>query len=141
MAENKTRATTASVTGYLAAISDDDRRRDCKTLIKWMREITGEPPRMWGDSIVGFGSYHYKYDSGREGDFFISGLSSRKNDLAIYVMAGLGRFDSLLKKLGRHKVGKSCLYLKRLADVDREVLSDLVSDSVRWMGERYPDSD
>lgn len=138
MGENKTKATKSSVTGYLAAISDDDRRRDCKTLIKWMREITGEPPRMWGDSIVGFGSYHYKYDSGREGDFFTSGLSSRKNDLAIYVMAGLGRFDSLLKKLGRHKVGKSCLYIKRLSDIDQAVLQSIIESSVLYMRRKYP---
>ncbi len=138
MGENKTKATKSSVAAYLAAISDDERRRDCKTLVKWMGEITGEPPRMWGDSIVGFGSYHYKYDSGREGDFFISGLSSRKNDLAIYVMAGLGRFDSLLKKLGRHKVGKSCLYIKRLSDIDQAVLQSIIESSVRYMRREYP---
>ena len=137
MAENKTKPTDASVDDYVASIVDEARRTDCRRLIRMMARVTGEPPRMWGPSIVGFGTYHYRYDSGREGDFFLTGFSSRKAELSLYVMAGFASFPALMAKLGRHRTGKSCLYVRRLADVDLEVLEELVRRSVKEMRERH----
>ena len=137
MAENKTKPTGASVDDYVASIADEARRTDCRRLIRMMARVTGEPPRMWGPSIVGFGTYHYRYDSGREGDFFLTGFSSRKAELSLYVMAGFASFPALMAKLGRHRTGKSCLYVRRLADVDLEVLEELVRRSVKEMRERH----
>ena len=137
MAENKTKPTGASVDDYVASIADKARRTDCRRLIRMMARVTGEPPRMWGASIVGFGTYHYRYDSGREGDFFLTGFSSRKADLSLYVMTGFASFPALMAKLGRHRNGKSCLYVRRLADVDLEVLEELVRRSVKEMRERH----
>lgn len=133
MAEAKTRKNAASVAAYLAAIEDDGRRADCKRVAAMMRKVTGEKPSMWGTSIVGFGAYRYQYESGRSGDWPITGFSSRKQDLTLYVMPGFARYDALLAKLGRHKHGKSCLYIKRLADVDFDVLTELVQESVAAM--------
>lgn len=138
MAENKTQPTKQSVPAFLASVEPAERRADCRTLAKLMREITKAPAKMWGTSIVGFGTYHYKYESGREGDFFLAGFSPRKNDLTLYIMAGFDRYDELMRKLGRHSTGKSCLYLKRLADVDMKVLKTLITESVRHMRKRYP---
>jgi hypothetical protein len=138
MAENKTKATGKSVAQFLASVEPADRRKDCRTLATLMRDVTKAPARMWGASIVGFGTYHYKYDSGREGDFFLAGFAPRKTDLTVYIMAGFDRYDELMKKLGRHSTGKSCLYIKRLADVDVKVLRALVTESVRYMKKRYP---
>jgi hypothetical protein len=104
-----------------------------------MKDWLGEAPVMWGPSIVGFGSYHYKYESGREGDFFIAGFSPRKAALTIYIMAGFSRYDELMSKLGKYKTGKSCLYVKRLSDIDIDVLKSLVLASVAWVQEKYPD--
>lgn len=126
MAELKTKPTEASVEGFLAGVTDDERRADCQALVKLMQRATRAKPRMWGPSIVGFGSYRYKYDSGREGEWFLAGFSPRKSDLTLYIMSGLGPHAGLLRKLGKHKTGKSCLYLKRLADVDLDVLRELV---------------
>lgn len=137
VAENKTRPTGASVERYLRSIKDEVRLADCRCLVEMMSRVTGEPPRMWGASIVGFGTYHYRYDSGREGDFFLTGFSSRKADLSLYVMAGFASFPALMAKLGRHRTGKSCLYVRRLADVDLEVLEELVRRSVKEMRERH----
>jgi hypothetical protein len=128
MAELKTKATDASVAKFLKGIKDEDARADCEALAKLMRRATGSKPRMWGPSIVGFGSYHYKYASGREGDWFLAGFSPRKQSLTLYCMGGLDA--DLMKKLGRHKVGGSCLYIKRLADVDVPTLEKLVAKSV-----------
>ena len=130
MAQNKTQPTNASVARYLAAITDEERRRDCEALLKLMSRVTGEPPRMWGASIVGFGTYHYRYASGREGDSCLAGFSSRKGDLSVYCLVGGPGQDSLLAKLGRHKAGKGCLYVKRLADVDLKVLETLLAEGV-----------
>jgi hypothetical protein len=133
MAELKTKATTASVSDFLAAIEDDERRQDCLTVAKIMKKATGAEPRLWGASIVGFGDHHYKYESGRELDWFLTGFSPRKRDLTLYIMPGFTRYDDLMAKLGKHKTGKSCLYIKRLADVDLAVLQTLVEDSVGHM--------
>jgi len=138
MAEPKTKATRASVDNYLDAIGDELRREDCRTLVKLMRRVTKEPPVMWGTSIVGFGSYHYRYASGHEGDSCLAGFSSRKGDISIYVTAGFEGQEPLLANLGKHKAGKVCLYVKRLADVDLELLESLVEGSVAEMRRRYP---
>jgi hypothetical protein len=125
----KTRATTASVTVFLESVGED-RREDCKTLLRIMKKATRAAPRMWGPSIVGFGSYRYEYDSGREGDWFLAGFSPRKQDLTIYITSGFDRHEALLARLGKHRTGKSCLYVKRLADIDLGVLEALVSASI-----------
>jgi hypothetical protein len=138
MAENKTKATDASVQAFLEAVPDERKREDCFTLAQLMQEVTGEPPRMWGDTMVGFGSYHYKYASGREGDMLLTGFSPRKANLTLYIMAGFGDEDPLLNKLGKHTLGKSCLYLKSLSDVDMDVLRQMVERSVQHMRETNP---
>lgn len=130
MTELKTRPTDASVARFLDGVPDAAMRDDCRALVAMMEKASGEPPRMWGSSIVGFGSYHYKYDSGREGDWFLTGFAPRKQDLTLYIMPGFERYGELLGRLGRHKTGKSCLYIKRLADVDLDVLEELVTRSV-----------
>jgi hypothetical protein len=137
MAANKTRATRASVTAFMAAIGDRQMRADAKKVAAMMRRATGKRARMWGPTIVGYGSYHYRYASGREGDFMITGFSPRKQALTIYIMPGFGRFQSLMSKLGKYKTGKSCLYIKRLADVDEAVLERLIGESVRYMRAHY----
>jgi Domain of unknown function (DU1801) len=139
MAEPKTKATRESVDNYIDAIDDELRRDDCRSLVKLMTKVTKEPPTMWGTSIVGFGKYHYNYASGHEGDSCLAGFSSRKGDISIYVMAGFAGQAPLLAKLGKHRVGKACLYVKRLADIDLKVLESLVKGSVAEMRRRYPD--
>ena len=129
MAENKTKANDASVDGYIAAIADEGRRKDCEALAKLMAKATKHSPKMWGTGIVGFGSYHYKYDSGREGDSCLTGFSSRKADISIYLMANFPNREELLAKLGKHKLAKACLYIRKLDDVDPKVLAQLVSRS------------
>ena len=130
MAENKTKATAASVESYLAAIQDETRRRDCEALARLMSKATKEKPKMWGTGIVGFGSYHYKYESGREGDPCLTGFSSRKGDISIYLVAEFPGREALLAKLGKHKTGKGCLYIRALGDVDANVLAQLVVGAV-----------
>jgi hypothetical protein len=125
--ENKTKPTGASVESYLAAIPDEARRKDCAALAKLMSRATKEKPKMWGPSIVGFGSYHYKYESGREGDSCLTGFSSRRGDISLYLVKGFPGQESLLSKLGKYKVGGGCLYIRRLADVDLKVLERLVA--------------
>ena len=138
MAEAKTRPTSVSPAAFVKAIEDPDRRRDCRALMKMMKAITGKNPKMWGPSIIGYGTYHYKYASGREGDFMVTGFSPRKRDLTVYIMPGFTPFSALMKKLGKYKTGKSCLYLKRLDDVDTDILHELVERSVDVMQDRYP---
>src|SRR5262245_30052362 len=128
--ENKTKATGASVAGYIDAIKDETRRKDCKALAKMMKDAAKEPGKMWGPSIVGFGSYHYKYDSGREGDMCLTGFASRKGDITLYLGAETLGQKQLMSKLGKHKVGGGCLYIRALADVDVAVLEKLVKSSV-----------
>ena len=129
MAENKTKVTEASVQSYIDAIEDDARHKDCEALARLMTQATGELPVMWGTSIVGFGSYHYKYASGREGDSCLVGFSSRKGDITLYLVADFPGHDDLLAKLGKHKLGKGCLYLKKMTDVDQNVLEQLIAGS------------
>ena len=129
MAELKTKPTKVSVAGYLAAIKNDARRQDCEAVVKMMTRVTKEKPVMWGPSIIGFGDYHYKYASGRENDWFMTGFSPRVQNITLYSMGG---FDSeLLKKLGKYKTGKGCLYIGKLEDVDKTVLADLIKKSVK----------
>ncbi len=130
MSELKTKPNKASVSSFLNSIEDPVKRADSKKVAKLMKEITGEAPKMWGGSIVGYGSYHYKYASGREGDWFLAGFSPRKQNLTLYIMGGFKKHVSLMKKLGKHSTGKACLYLKRLEDVDEKVLSELITKSV-----------
>ena len=132
----RTRPHDASVKAFLESV-DSERRQDCLDIVEMMRRATGEEPRMWGTGMVGFGEYHYKYESGREGDWPLSGFSPRKANLTIYVMAGVERFPTLLQKLGKHKIGKGCLYVKRLADVDTAVLEELVNASVKHLRQTY----
>lgn len=131
MAETKTKPTNESVEGFLNKISDEERRADCFQVAKIMEEITGEKPKMWGPSIVGFGSYHYKYDSGREGDWLVTGFSPRKKDLTLYIMMGFEKHRDLMEKLGKHSAAKSCLYIKRLSDIHVPTLKKLIKASVK----------
>lgn len=131
MAELKTTKTSTSVTSFLNAIPDEARRKECKTVAKLMKDATGARPRMWGPTIVGFGDMRCKYASGREVDWFLTGFSPRKDNLTLYLMPGLEPHAALLKKLGRHSTGKSCLYIKRLDDIDRAVLERLIADGVK----------
>ena len=133
MAELKTQKNDASVEAFLNAIPDERKRRDCFTLVELMREVTGAEPTMWGDSIVGFGEYHYTYANGRAGDWFVAGFAPRKQNLTLYIMAGFNEYDELLGKLGKHSTGKSCLYIKQMEDVDMTALRDLVAASVQHM--------
>ena len=137
MADNKTRPTRASVTAFMAAIEDRKMRADAKQVAAMMRRATGKRARMWGPSIVGYGSYHYRYASGREGDYMITGFSPRRQALTIYIMPGFDRFQGLMSKLGKFTTGKSCLYIKRLADVDETVLERLIDESVKYMRAHY----
>ena len=137
MAELKTKPTRGSVTAYIKSIEDYKRRRDCIEVMAMMRRITGKPPKMWGTSIVGYGKYHYKYKSGREGDWFITGFAPRKQNLTIYIMPGFTKYSSIMKNLGKYKLGVSCLYIKSLADVDEKLLSELIEKSVSDMREMY----
>ncbi|MBE7550898.1 MAG: DUF1801 domain-containing protein [Anaerolineales bacterium] len=138
MAELKTKPTEQSVEQFLQGVSPEQKRLDCLALVKLMREITGSEPRMWGSSMVGFGSYHYKYASGQEGDYFLTGFSPRKQNLTVYIMAGFDRYGDLMQRLGKYTTGKSCLYVKRLADVDLPTLSELIRQSVSYMIQTYP---
>jgi hypothetical protein len=127
MAQNKTQASSESVEAYLAAIEDETRRNDCEALADLFERVTGEPAVMWGSAIVGYGSYHYKYESGREGDSCRTGFAARKGDISIYLGADFPDRTALLARLGRHKMGKACLYIRKLNDVDVEVLAQLVA--------------
>src|ERR1043166_3153963 len=135
MAELKTKQTEASVKDFLNQITDKQRRDDCFTIAKIMEDATGAKPKMWGPSIVGFGTFHYKYDSGREGDWLVTGFSPRKNDLTLYLMMGFEQHRELMAQLGKFKTSKSCLYLKRLDDVHLPTLKKLVKASVKQLRE------
>ena len=130
MAELKTHKTKASVSAFLNSIEDPQQRKDAKAVAKIMREVTGAKPTMWGPSMVGYGKYHYKYASGRDGDWFQTGFSPRKGNLTLYIMDGFAKQAAMLKKLGKHKTGKSCLYVKRLEEVDLGVLRKMIEASV-----------
>lgn len=140
MAELKTVPTGRSVDAFIDALAPA-RQEDCRTLVRMMTEVTGAESKMWGPSIVGFGSYHYRYESGREADWMLIGFSPRKSDLTLYIMPGFSEHAEQLAALGRHRTGKSCLYIKRLADVDLAVLQDLMRESVAAMRKRYAPSE
>lgn len=138
MYQAKTKPTAANVRAYIDAIVDETRRRDCTQLAKVMGRVTGCKPKMWGTSIVGFDQYHYKYASGHEGDSCIVGFSSRKSDISVYMVAGYDGAEALLAELGKHKIGKACLYIKRLSDVQAPVLEKLLARAVAETKRRYP---
>ena len=131
MAELKTKVSDASVPAFLAAVKDEQQRKDCMQVLSLMRAVTKEEPKMWGTSIVGFGSYHYKYASGQEGDWFLAGFSPRKGNLTIYITPGLHRYPELLQRLGKHSTGKGCVYIKKLAEIDQAVLKQLIAQGVK----------
>lgn len=137
MAENKTKATAASVSKFIDQVENEQKRNDAKTLVDIFEKLTGEKGKMWGPSIIGFGQYHYKYESGREGDFMLAGFSPRKTALTLYIMAGFSKYDEYLSKLGKFKTGKSCLYIKKLADVDMAVLESMIADSIQTIQKKY----
>lgn len=137
MAENKTKPTQLKVSDFIAGIEDKVKRDDCRELMKLMAKITGNRAKMWGAAIVGYGKYHYKYESGREGDFFLTGFSPRKQALSIYIVSGFSIHPELMEKLGKYKTGKSCLYVKKLDDIDRSVLAQLIEESVAYMRKKY----
>lgn len=132
MAELKTKKTEESVEKFLDEIQDEKRREDCYTVLKLMKKVTKAEPKMWGANIVGFGTYQYKYESGRELDWFIAGFSPRKQNLTLYIMSGFPRHAELLAKLGKHKTGKSCLYINKLEDINQGVLKELIEKSVEF---------
>jgi hypothetical protein len=133
MAELKTKPNKVSVEKFLNSVKDEKKKADSFKVLELMKKITKEEPVMWGPSIVGFGKYHYKYASGREGDMCITGFSPRKNALTIYIMPGFEKYNSLMKQLGKYKTGKSCLYIKKLEDIDSKVLKSLITESVKYM--------
>ena len=129
MAEMKTKQTEASVEDFLNRIEDNQKREDCFEIVKMMKQVTKKEPKMWGPGIIGFGSYHYKYESGREGDSPQIGFSPRKQNITLYILSGADHENPLLQKLGKHSTSKVCLYIKRLADVDKKVLLELIKES------------
>lgn len=137
-AENKTTITPVDPADFIAAVEHPTRRADALVLDGLFRRVTGFQPRMWGPTIIGYGQYHYIYDSGREGDFLATGFSPRKANLSIYIMPGCADFGSILDRLGKHRIGKSCLYVNKLADIDLTVLEELVRAGLDDLGQRWP---
>jgi hypothetical protein len=137
MAEPKLKPNGQSVNLFLDKIADETRRTECYAILHMMKRVTKTEPKIWGSGLVGFGSYHYKYASGHEGDCFVTGFASRKGALTLYITAGVERFPKLLANLGKHKAGKGCLYIKRLDDVNLSVLEDLVKQSVEHTKATY----
>lgn len=137
MPENKTKPTNESVGEFLVGVENDQKRSDTQAIVDMMHEVTGYPPKMWGASIIGFGSYSYKYRSGHSGEWSIVGVSPRKRNITVYIMPGFGQMADLLGKLGKHKTAKSCLYINKLADLDVQVLREIIVRSVDYMKEHY----
>jgi hypothetical protein len=137
MAENKTKPTTARVGDFLDTVDNRKRREDARKVLAMMRRATGKRATMWGSSMIGFGKYRYQYESGREGEFMLTGLSPRKQNLVVYIMPGFEPFGAHMKKLGKYRTGRSCLYINKLEDVDEKVLEKLIVDSVKLMRKRY----
>jgi len=137
MSENKTKETSASVDKFLGSVADKYRREDCYKIINLMKKITKHEPKMWGTAIVGFGSYHYKYESGREGDAPLIGFSPRKQDISLYILGFVRNFPDDLKKLGRHKAGKGCLYISKAEDIDLKVLEKIIRGSIKYIKTLY----
>lgn len=131
-ADNKTQPNAQNVIDFIDTVEHEQKRKDSLDILEMMREQTGHEPKMWGDSIIGFGDYHYQYASGREGDWFLVGFSPRKQNITLYIMAGISQYPELLEKLGKHKTSKACLYINKLADVDKEVLKDLIKKSADY---------
>lgn len=136
--QNKTQPTNASVSAFIEQVPQAQKKSDSLILLEIFQRITGEKPVIWGDSIIGFGSYHYKYASGREGDFLRSGFSPRKANISIYLMLGFSKRQTLLAALGKHKTSVSCLYINKLADIDLAVLEQLIQANLNEMNEKYP---
>lgn len=137
--ENKTKVSETSADDFLAAVADEQQRNDARIIADMMARISGYPAKMWGPSIVGFGSYHYRYDSGREGDMCRIGFSPRKGKTVLYLSSSFPEHDALMARLGKCKMGKSCIYVKRLAEIDPEVLEQLVRESLNWLSKKYPE--
>ena len=137
MAENKTKPTQARVSDFLQTVDNPKRRADANQVLAMMRRATGKRATMWGSSMIGFGKYRYKYESGREGEFMLTGLSPRKQNLVVYIIPGFEPFETQMKKLGKYKTGRSCLYINKLEDVDEKALEKLIADSVKLMRKRY----
>lgn len=137
--ELKTKATPVSVGDFIETVADERQRDDAKKIVALMERLSGHPPKMWGPSIIGFGSYHYKYDSGHEGDMARIGFSPRKANIVLYLLDGFEGHAELMQRLGKHKSGKSCLYIKRLSDIDEGVLEQLCVESLKWMTQKYPE--
>lgn len=137
MAENKTQPTGASVTAFLNSIDDARRKKDARKVASIMRRVTGHRAKMWGASIVGYGKYHYRYESGREGDFMLTGFSPRKQALTVYIIPGFAPFAPLMNKLGKFTSSRSCLYIRKLEDVDETVLEKLIGESIKLVRKRY----
>ncbi len=135
--QNKTVPTEDSVEQFINSVDNETKRKDSREMLDMMSAITGSPPVLWGSSLIGFGRYHYKYASGREGDFFLTGFSPRKQALTIYIMPGFSEYESILGKLGKYKTGKSCLYVKKLDEIDRDLLRELITKSVAYMRDNY----
>lgn len=135
--DNKTQPTDTSPRAFIESVEHPQRRADGLALLDWFEEVTGWKPKMWGPSMIGFGRYHYKYDSGREGEFLITGFSPRKASLSIYILPGYRDLGDKLARLGKHKTGKSCLYVNKLSDIDMDVLRELVEDGVAYMRQNY----
>lgn len=133
MAELKTKPNDGNVSDFIASIKEEKKQADSKVILNLMQETTGEKPVMWGNSIIGFGQYHYCYESGREGDWFLTGFSPRKQAITLYIMSGFNEYKSLLEKLGKYKTGKACLYINKIEDVDIEVLRKLITMSVQYL--------
>lgn len=138
MAELKTKPNDEKVADFIDSVADEKKRNDSYALIDLMKKITGKEPKMWGSSIIGFGSYHYKYASGHEGDAALIGFSPRKQNITIYLMCGIEGNEDLFQDLGKHKIGKGCLYIKKLEDVNLEVLKELMERTIARLGEMYP---
>ncbi|HGG05823.1 MAG TPA: DUF1801 domain-containing protein [Aliiroseovarius sp.] len=137
MAENKTQITDANVHEFLSKVEPKQRREDALVLLEFFKTVTGFEPRLWGPSIVGFGQYHYIYDSGREGDMLATGFSPRKAKLVVYILPGYTDFSEILARLGKHKIGKSCLYINKLADIDMDVLEELIRAGLKDLDEKW----
>jgi Domain of unknown function (DU1801) len=138
MAEPKTKPTDTDVSAFIQAIEEEQKRKDCEAVMKIMKQASKEKPVLWGGSIIGFGSYHYVYASGNTGDWPLTGFSPRKKNITLYIMPGFDKYEALMKKLGKFKTGKSCLYINKLSDVDTKVLTELVRLSVEYMRKKYP---
>ena len=137
MAELKTKPNDASVLGFLATIQDEKKRDDCHEIMNMMEEVSGEQPKMWGKSIIGYGTYHYKYASGREGDWMRIAFAPRKQNLTLYLLSGVESHPELLEKIGKYKNGKSCFYINKLDDVDRDILKKLMKASLDHLKKEY----